>query len=124
MARTVARLDMEIQDNATWQDAFQLGTVGDTSWDLVGENFIMEVKGARDEPNPLLTLSTDNGRIVIDDTALRVIHFEVVDADIQANIPASEEYVYDLVMYDNASPPRRVALMGGKVRVCKGVTEE
>ncbi len=124
MARTVAKLDLEIQDNATWQDAFQLGTDGDTSWDLVGEHFVMDVKGARDEPDPLMTLSTDNGRIVIDDTTLRVIHFNVVDVDIQADIPASEEYVYDLVMYNNASPPRRVALMGGKVRVCKGVTEE
>lgn len=125
MARTVARIDMEIQDNATWQDAFQFGVEGDTTWDLVGESFIMDVKGNREDPTPLLTLSTDNGRIVVDDTALRVIHFNVEDTDIQDNIPPQDDaYVYDLVMYDGSTPPRRVAMMGGCLRVCQGVTEE
>lgn len=125
MARTVARVDMEIQDNATWQDAFQFGLDGDTTWDLIGESFIMEVKGDRDSPIPLLTLSTGNGRIVVADVVLRVIYFDVEPADIRQNIPVQDDcYVYDLVMYNTDVPPRRVALMSGKVKVCQGVTED
>lgn len=123
MARTIARVDMEIQDNATWQDAFQFGDEDDTTWSLVDEHFIMEVKGTRDDPNPLLTLSTDAGTIVVDDTTLRVIHLQVDDADIQAAL-AVGCYVYDLVMYNEATPPRRVVMMGGNVKVCQGVTED
>lgn len=119
---TSALVDMVIQNNATWEDAFQFGDADDTSWTLTGQNFILEVKASRDDVAALLTLSTANSRIVVDSVSLRVIHFLVDDAVIKAALkPAT--YVYDLVMFDGAVPPVRVPLMHGSVEVCQGVTQ-
>ncbi len=121
MAQTSARVNLVVSNNATWEDAFQFGTVGDTSWDLTGQRFRMDVKASRDDTTALFTLSTANGRIVVDDVVQRVIHFNVADTVLAAALPPSE-YVYDLVMYDNSTPTVRVQLMHGEVRVRQGVT--
>lgn len=120
---TSAKVNIEIANNVTWEDAFKFGTDGDTSWSFTLQSFIMELKADRDDPTPLFTLSTGNGRIVVDDAVQRILHFNVPDTDIQANLPPYTEYKYDLVMYDTSVPPIRVALMHGEVKVKQGVTE-
>ena len=121
MAITAARYDMRIQDNATWEDAFQLGTVGDTTWSFTGQNFRCDVKGSRDDASPLLTAQTSNGTIVVDDAVARVLHFFVPETSIAAALLPGD-YVYDLVMFDGSTPPIRVVLMRGRIKVSHGIT--
>ena len=120
---TSAKVNIEIANNVTWEDAFKFGTDGDTTWSFTGQSFIMELKADRDDTTALFTLSTANGRIVVDDVVQRILHFNVTDTDIQSSLPAYTEYQYDLVMFDTSVPPIRVALMHGEVKVKQGVTE-
>lgn len=120
---TAARVNLSVANNGTWQDAFQIGVVGDTTWDLNGQSFIMEVKASVDDVAPLLTISTALGSIVVDDVVKRIIHLNVPEADIVAALPVGE-YVYDLVMFDGSTPPIRVPLMFGRVEVGQGVTRD
>lgn len=118
---TSARVDLRIDDNGTWSDAFQFGEPTDTTWTLTGQGFELDVQRDPYDTVPLLSLSTVNGRIVIDDVVQRVIHFNVSPADIQANLNPGT-YVYDLVMLDGSTPPIRVPLMHGNLTVSRGVT--
>jgi hypothetical protein len=117
---TSAHVDMAIDNNGTWSDAFQFGTPGDFTWTLTN-NFGMDVQANRYDATPLLQLSTTNGRIIVDDAVQRVIHLNVAPADIQASLRPGV-YVYDLVMMDGSTPPIRTPLMHGHVRVGQGVT--
>lgn len=127
MARTAAIVEMVISDNATWDDAFQFGDEDDTTWTFDNQSFSMDVKTSSDETEVLLALTTANGRIVVDDTDLRILHFHVPDTDVQDTIPfidddgCSNSYVYDLIMTDDDSGDR-LQLMTGKVRVTHGIT--
>jgi hypothetical protein len=123
MALTAAWVNMFISDNATWQDAFQFGTVGDTSWSFTGQNFKCDIKASRNDLTPLLELLSTSGAIVVQDPVNRILNFNVPDATIQSDLPCGE-YVYDLIMYDASSPPIRVQLMQGKLFVKRGVTED
>jgi hypothetical protein len=122
MAQTSAYVNIFASDNVTLQDAFQFGTVGDTSWSFTGQNFKMEVKASRDDVAPLLTLSSAASSIVVDDVVQRVLHLNLDEASLQAALPVGE-YVYDLVMFDGSTPPIRVLLMQGRFCLSKGVTE-
>lgn len=115
---TSARVDLSINNNGTWMDAFQFGTPGDTTWTLDGQTFELDVQLTTYSIS-LLLLSTANGRIVVDDTVQRVIHFLVAPADIQAALEPGW-YVYDLVMVDGSDV--RVPLMHGDLQVTQGVT--
>ena len=68
---------------------------------------------------PLLSLSSSNGRIIVDDLMQRVIHFNVSPDDIQASLRPGI-YVYDLVMVNGSDI--RVPLMHGTLQVQQGVT--
>ena len=116
---TSAPVDLAIDNNASWMDAFQFGTPGDTTWNLDGMKFELDVQTNRYDDVPKLSLSTDNGRIITDDSAQRVIHFNVTPEDLQAGL-APGVYVYDLVMVDASNT--RVPLMHGKLFVNQGVT--
>lgn len=121
MSDTSARVDLVTPNNVTWEDAFIFGTAGDTSWSFTGQNFRLDVKGDRDDAVPLLTLSTANGEIVVDDVVQRILHLQVPDATLRAAlVPGC--YVYDLIMYDNSTPAVRVALLHGHLRITQGVT--
>lgn len=122
MAQTAAWVDITISDNWTMQDAFQFGTPGDLSWSLTSQNFECQVKASRDDTSPLVTFTSGAGQIVVDDPIQRVVHFNVPMTTIQASLPPAE-YVYDFIMYDNASPPFRTGLMQGKLIVKRGVSE-
>lgn len=120
MAGTAAIVNMKISDNATWQDAFRFGALGDTSWSFTGQSLKCEVKASRSDVTPLLTAQTSDGSIVVDDAVARVMHFNVPDT---ALLPVAE-YVYDLIMFDTSTPPVRTLLMEGKLTIKKGVTED
>jgi len=122
-ALTASVLDILIANNVTFQDAFQFGVVGDTTWSLTGQAFKMEVKASRDDTTPLVTWTSAGGQIVVDDVVQRVIHFNVPDTAIVAGLPVGE-YVYDLVMFDTSTPPVRVLLMQGRAFVGQGITED
>lgn len=120
MSRVSARVDLEVGNNATWADAFQYDDEDDTSWTLTGQSFVMEVKRSQYDADPLFTLSTGNGRIVVDDVDLRVLHLNAVDTDFSAVLPVGE-YRYDLIMVDD-NDGSRVQLQHGEVEIIQGVT--
>lgn len=117
---TSARVDLQIDNNGTWMDAFQFGEPEDTTWTLEGQSFELDVQLNPYDLTPLLSLSVTNGRIFIDDVVQRVIHLNVDPDDIQANLRPGK-YVYDLVMVDIATNVR-VPLMHGTLAVTQGVT--
>lgn len=117
---TAAEVNMTIPNNATWSDALQFGTLGDTSWDFNDKTFKLEVKASRDDVDPLLTLTSPT-QIVVDDATLRVLHFNVDPATLKAAL-AVGEYVYDFLMTDANGVV--TALMIGRVMVTAGVTED
>jgi hypothetical protein len=116
---TSARVDLCIDNNGTWMDAFQFGEPADTTWTLDDQAFELDVQRSPYDEVPLLSLSTVDGRIVIDDLIQRVIHLNVAPDIIQAFLRPGE-YVYDLVMVDSAGV--RVPLMHGVLEVSQGVT--
>lgn len=120
---TAALVDIVIPNNATWSDAWQFGTVGDTSWDLTGQSFKLEVKASHNDTTPLATFTSAGGTIVVDDLTQRVIHMNVPDTTITTDLPVGC-YVYDLIMFDGSSPAIRVQLMTGHITVKQGVTED
>lgn len=120
MSRVSARVDMDVGNNATWSDAFQYDDEDDTSWTLTDQSFVMEVKRSQYDDDPLFTLSTDNGRIVVDDVDLRIIHLNAEDVDFVELLPVGE-YRYDIIMIDD-NDDTRVQLQHGKVNIIQGVT--
>lgn len=121
MVDTCARVELLIFDNVTFEDAFQFGIAGDTSWSFTGQSFRMDVKGRPDDVDPILSLTSANSQIVVDDPVQRVLHFNVPDAAIQAALTPGE-YIYDFVMFDGSTPPVRVGLMRGGIKVRHGIT--
>jgi hypothetical protein len=118
---TSARVDLRIDNNGTWMDAFQFGEPDDTTWTLTGQTFELDVQLNPYDTVPLLSLTSANGRIIVDDVIQRVIHFSVPPDILQANLNPGA-YVYDLVMVDGSSPSIRVPLMHGSLFVQQGVT--
>ena len=116
---TSAQVNMCVDNNGTWSDAFQFGTPGDTTWTLDGQQFSMDVKLNPYYSPPQLSMTTANSRIIIDDTIQRVIHFNVIASDLQSFLEPGT-YTYDLVMIDGSGV--RVPLMHGSVTVVQGVT--
>ena len=116
---TSARVDLAIDNNGTWMDAFQFGEQDDTTWTLNDMTFELDVQRNAYDLIPLLSLTSDNARIVVDDATKRVLHFDVAAEDIQASLTPGT-YLYDLVMVD--AQDRRVPLMHGSLEVTQGVT--
>jgi len=118
---TSAHIDLRIDNNGTWMDAFQFGEPLDTTWTLAGQNFELDVQLSPYDIVPLLHMSSTGGQIIIDDVVQRVIHFKVDPAVIQSSLKPGT-YVYDLVMVDASSPSIRTPLMHGMLIVKQGVT--
>lgn len=123
MSPTSATVDISASNNVSLRDAFQFGTIGDTSWNLTGQSFKLEIKASSDDTAPLLTLTSAGGQIVVDDVVQRILHLNVSEAALQAAVPVGT-YVYDLVMFDASVPPIRVLLMQGAFYLSQGVTED
>lgn len=121
MAITASKVDLTVMDSGDFYDAFQFGTEGDTSWNFDNKTFEMEIKGSRDDDDPLLELNTGNGRIVVDSGGDRVLHLYVSKADWQAAlVPGC--YVYDLIMVDDITTVR-TPLMYGSIEDKRGVSQ-
>lgn len=126
-----AFVDIIEQNNASMTDAFQfdpppLGLGGFTgctgpNWDMVGQNFRLDIKGNRQQVAFLLSLTSAAGEIVVDDATQRILHFNVPDTVLSAALVPGE-YVYDFIMYDNSTPSIRVALMHGRFVLKDGIT--
>lgn len=121
MVDTCARVDLLIFDNVTFEDAFQFGTTGDTSWSFTGQNFRMDIKGSPDDAAALLSITSGAGEIVVDDAVQRILHFNVPEATLTAALTPGD-YVYDLIMYDGSTPAVRVGLMRGSICVAHGIS--
>lgn len=119
---TVATVNMTVLNVGTWRDAFQFGTAGDTTWSFTSQTIHMDVKASSDDTLALLSLTTANGRIIVDDATQRILHFNVDETTLQAALHPGD-YVYDLVMLDGSSPAIRVPLMQGTVTIQQGVTQ-
>lgn len=123
VAVSSARVDIDMQTNATFQQGFQFGVAGDFSWSFTGQNFRLDIK-----PNkfvagaPLVSLLSALGQIIVDDPVNRVLHFSVPESVFSAGAVIPGEYDYDFVMFDNSVTPIRVPLMYGKFRMGQGVT--
>jgi hypothetical protein len=117
---TSARVDLQIDNNGTWEDAFQFGEPEDRTWSLEGQSFELDVQRNAYDVEPLLSLSTANARILTADPVKRVIYFRVDPVDIQNQLKPGM-YVYDLVMIDDMTDIR-VPLMHGMLQVAQGVT--
>ena len=127
----VSRVDIAIPNNVWWVDAFQFGTVGDTSWSFTGKNFLLDIKVKKTDVTPLLALNSTGGTIVVDDAVNRVLHVLVTDLVIRAHLPVTNcqadppvpTYHYDLIMVDIATGERDM-LMYGSLAVNQGTTGE
>jgi hypothetical protein len=117
---TSAHVDLAIDNNGTWSDAFQFGDEDDLTWTLVGQSFALDVQLNYFDAAPKLSINSGAGQIVIADPIQRVIYLNVPPASIQASLQPGT-YVYDLVMIDVASGVH-VPLMHGTVEVTQGVT--
>jgi len=117
---TAARVNIEIANNATFNDAF-IFDQGATDWSFTGKTFKMEIKANKFDVTPILTLTSAGGTIVVDDAVQRILHFNVPDTTILSSLPVAE-YQYDLIMLDASSPAVRVPLMRGEIKVTQGVT--
>lgn len=117
---TSAHVDLAIDNNGTWQDAFQFGDEDDTTWTLVNQSFSLDVQLNYYDAVPRLSLTSGAGEIVIADPIQRVIFLNVTPAAIQSSLQPGT-YVYDLVMSDDVTSVR-VPLMHGTVEVTQGVT--
>ncbi len=117
---TAAKVNIEILNNATFQDAF-IFDQGATGWSFAGQTFKMDIKANKYDVTPILTLTDSGGEIVVDDVVQRILHFNVPDTVIQASLPVAE-YQYDLIMIDGSNPAVRVVLMSGELKVKQGVT--
>jgi hypothetical protein len=118
---TSAIVDIVADDSVTFADAFQFGVDGDT-WDFAGQNFKMDVKANKDDTVVLFSLTSVNDRIVVVDSANRILQFNVASAVLAAAL-APGKYVYALVMYDNSVPSNEVGLMTGSLTITHGVTQ-
>lgn len=120
MSETAAKVNFKIPNNATWSDPLTFGESSDTTWNFSNKTFHMDIKRNRYDADPLYTLTSGAGEIVVDDVAARVLHFHVLDTDF-APVLLPNEYEYDLIMTDEDGV--RTRIMQGCIEVCQGVTE-
>jgi hypothetical protein len=114
-----ARVKIVTPDNATFQEAYQFDDDTDTSWTFSNKTFRMDIKANREATTTLLSLTSGASQIIVDDVALRILHFNVPEATLTAAMPAGE-YVYDLIMID--ADTIRTPLMHGEFVLDHGVT--
>ena len=108
-------------NNATFQDAFQFDDEDDTTWSFVSKTFQMDIKANIEDASPLGSFTSASGKIVVDDTATRVLHFNVPLATLAVDGLIPGEYVYDFLMTDTITSVV-TPLMHGAFIVTDGVT--
>lgn len=118
--RPLTRVDIEIDNNLWWTDAFQFGDPLDQTWNFNGCSFYLNVQKRDTDPVPLLALTSGAATIVVQDPNLRVLALLVPDLIIRNTLPTGH-YVYDLIMVLNATG-QTDGLMYGQLEVKQGVT--
>lgn len=114
-----AHVDITTPDNATFSEAFQFDDATVTYWNFTDKTFRMDIKENREVLTDLISLDSRAGQIIVDDAALRVLHFSVADTVLRAAMSPGK-YVYDLVMTDAADV--RTQIMHGAFFFTHGVT--
>jgi hypothetical protein len=145
--RGITVVDVEVSNNAWWDDAFQFGVQGDTSWSFNGVTFLLDIKVIQSDANAVLSLSSP-GTITVVDTVQRILQMNVTDKAMRAVllttdvtalpigwvVPAGTtqpgangtlfgRYEYDLIMV-TTSTGQRDMLMQGDFVMKRGVTVE
>lgn len=128
---TSANCMIIVANNTTMQDAIQFdgppgitGVTGGTGpyWNFENKTFRLDIKGDPEVNTPLLSLTSAAGEIVVDSVTLRVLHFNVPEATLQASL-APGRYVYDFIMIDTSVTPNvRIPLMHGEFILTNGIT--
>jgi hypothetical protein len=125
VAPSSAYVDIVTQNNCSFVDAFQfdppVNGITDSTWNLTGQNFRLDVKANKLQTAPLLSLTSAAGQIIVDDAVNRILHFNVPESVISAALIPGR-YVYDFIMFDGSTPPVRVPLMHGEFVVREGIT--
>lgn len=121
---TVSVVNITVPNNVWWLDAFQFGTVGDTSWSFAHQEFLCDLKSDPTVLTPDMALSSVSSppTIVVLDEAARILTFDVTDHMIRAHVQPGP-YTYDLIMVDMTTGERR-RLMKGVITIEQGITIE
>lgn len=116
---TSANVDISVPNNASFNEAFQFDDATVTYWDFNNKTFAMALKGNFEQTVALITFVSGGGQITVDDAALRILHFNVPDDDLNA-VLVPGRYVYDLIMTDASEV--KTQLMHGAFNFAIGVT--
>lgn len=118
---TSANVNITVAKNTTFSDALQFGDADDTTWSFVNKTFHMGLKGNIEQDDEVLVFTSAASEIVVDDTALRILHFNVPPATLLAALVPGE-YVYDLIMTDTDTAVV-TQLMHGEFNFADAVSE-
>lgn len=119
-APSSANVKIVTADNATFQESYQFDDEDNTDWSFVGKTFRMDIKANHDAASYLLSFTSGASEIVVDDTALRILHFNVAETQFDPDVIPPGEYSYDLIMTDGSGV--RTPLMHGVFVLTNGIT--
>jgi hypothetical protein len=121
--RGLTFVEIVVQNNTYWTDAFQFGLADDQTWNFNGMSFLLDLKLHRSDTTAVLSTSSAAGTIVVQDPINRILSMYVSDHAIRAALQPDTKYEFDLIMVNNTTG-QRDALMYGTVKVDYGVTVE
>jgi hypothetical protein len=116
---TSIHYDIGLDNNTSLSEAWQFWDANDTTWNLNGCSFAMDIQVTYYDLAPKMSLSSAAGTIVVADPVQRVIYLNADSTAVQAALTPGV-YVYDLVMTDALGV--KTALLHGFVKVSQGVT--
>lgn len=116
---TSADVSITVSKNESFNEAFQFDDADITYWDFTNKTFQMDLKGNYEQTSALISFTSAGGDITVDDTVLRILHFNVPDTDLNAALVPGQ-YVYDLIMTDEDDV--KTQLMHGVFNFANGVT--
>jgi hypothetical protein len=114
---TAGKWDITIEQGAALLQTYLIQDINGNTLDLTGCTAALQVRCSLGNPTALLTLTTENGGLVIDGpngTITPVVEITVLNALIP------DVYVYDLKLYASGGDPLR--LLEGNVYVVAGAT--
>lgn len=100
---TSAHVNITVAKNTTFSDAMQFGDEDDDTWNFENKTFRMALKGNLEQDDEVIAFTTAASEIVVDDTALRVLHFNVLPATLAAALIPGNYYFYTLLMSDTVT---------------------
>ncbi|GAA4180238.1 hypothetical protein [Shinella granuli] len=117
-------INFQVSTNEDWRDNIllvtDLGESSEAAFDLSGSSLLMHLRQSPEAQRIDLLLSTDNGRIVIDDPSTGLISFDVAQETVEGLNPGV--YFHDIVW--TMADDRKVNLASGTVTVDLGVTRD